>query len=109
MSGLKIRVDPARGLFAVAAASLAILSFAYGGIAPSVQSLPGWVPEQRIVVHLFALLLLAASVGLCFSRTAMPGALTICTYLALWAAIDTSSIFSQPLSMGAWYGFCEAA
>ncbi len=108
MSEVPIRVDPARGLFAIAAASLAVLSFAYGEFAPSVPSLPDWVPEQKIVVHLFALLLVVASVGLCFSRTASPSALTICTYLAIWAAIDTSPIFSQPLSLGAWYGFCEA-
>lgn len=108
MSEVQIRVDPTRGLFAIATASLGVLSLSYGEFAPSVPSLPEWVPEQKIVVHLFALLLLVASVGLCFSRAALSSALTICTYLVVWAAIDTSPIFSQPTSLGAWYGFCEA-
>ena len=96
------------GLFAVAAASLAILSLAYGDFGPSGQSLPAWIPLREILDHGSALFVLAASAGLCFSRTALPSALTIGTYQAVWAMIGIPPILSKPLSIGAWYGFCEA-
>jgi uncharacterized membrane protein len=97
-----------RGFFAIAAASLAILSVVYGEFGPSGLSLPGWIPWREALDYLAALLLLAAGVGLCFSRTALPGALTFGTYLAVWAVLGIPPILSKPLSIGAWYGFCEA-
>jgi uncharacterized membrane protein len=103
-----MRIGLGRGFFAIAAASLAILSLAYGDFAPSGRTLPGWIPWRETLVHLSALLLLAASAGLCFSRTALPGALTIAAYQAVWAVLGLPPILSKPLSIGAWYGFCEA-
>jgi uncharacterized membrane protein len=103
-----MRIGLSHGFFAIAAASLAILSLAYGDFAPSGRSLPSWIPWRETCGYLSALVLLAASGGLCFSRTALPGALTIGAYQAVWAAIDTPPIISKPLSIGAWYGFCEA-
>jgi uncharacterized membrane protein YphA (DoxX/SURF4 family) len=96
------------GLFAVATASLAILSLTYGDFAPIGRSLPAWVPWRETWVDGSALLVLAASAGLCFSRTALPSALTIGAYQAIWAATCVPSILSKPLSVGAWYDFCEA-
>ena len=103
-----MRIGLGLGFFAIAAASLAILSLTYGDFAPSGRSLPGWIPWRDTWVHLSALLLLAASAGLCFSRATLPCALTIGAYLAVWAVISTPPILSKPLSIGAWYGFCEA-
>src|SRR5471030_2777912 len=97
-----------QGLFAIASASLAILSLSYGDFAPMGQSLPAWIPWRETWVYGSALLLLGASAGLCFSRTALPSVLTIGTYQAVWAVICAPPILSQPLSVGAWYGFCEA-
>jgi hypothetical protein len=97
-----------RGLFAIAAASLAILSLAYGDLVPIGQSLPSWIPWREPWLYGSALLVLAASVGLCFSRTALPSTWTIGAYLAVWAVTCAPQIISQPLSVGAWYGFCEA-
>jgi uncharacterized membrane protein YphA (DoxX/SURF4 family) len=96
------------GLFAIAAASLAILSLAYGDFAPSGQSLPAWIPWREVLDHGSALLVLAAGAGLCFSRTALPSALTIGTYQAVWVVIGIPPILADPLSIAAWYGFCEA-
>src|SRR5580692_604330 len=103
-----MRIALGRGFFAVAAASLAIFCLAYGEFGPSARSLPGWIPWRDTWVYLSALLLLAASAGLCFSRTALPGALTIGAYQAVWAVLGIPPILSEPLSIGAWYGFCEA-
>jgi uncharacterized membrane protein len=83
------------GLFAIAAASLAILSLVDGGRRES------WVYASALVV-------LAASPGLCFARTALPSALIIGAYGAVLAAINVPPILAQPLSVGAWYGFCES-
>jgi len=102
-----MRLGFGRGFFAIAAASLASLSLAYGGFGPS-GPLPGWIPWRDMWVYLSALLLLAASAGLCFPRTALPGALTIGAYQVVWALLGTPPILSNPLSIGAWYGFCEA-
>jgi uncharacterized membrane protein YphA (DoxX/SURF4 family) len=101
-------VGVGHGLFAVAAASLAILSFTYGDFAPMGQSLPAWIAWRETWVYGSALLLLGASIGVCFSRTALPSMLTIGTYQAVWGVICAPPILSQPLSVGAWYGFCEA-
>jgi uncharacterized membrane protein len=51
---------------------------------------------------------LAASIGLCFPRTALPSALTIGAYQAVLAAINVPPILTKPLSVVSWYGFCEA-
>jgi uncharacterized membrane protein len=103
-----MRIGLSRSLFAVAAASLAILILAYGDFAPSGHSLPGWIPRRQTWGYISALLLLAASAGLCFSRTALQSALTIAAYEAVWALLGTPPILSKPLGTGAWYGFCEA-
>ncbi len=97
-----------RCLFAIASASLAILSLAYGHFAPIEQAFPGWIPWRETWVYGSGLFLLAASAGLCFSRTALPSALTIGAYQAVWAVTSAPPILSKPLSVDAWYGFCEA-
>jgi uncharacterized membrane protein YphA (DoxX/SURF4 family) len=98
----------AHGLFVIALASVAILSLSYGDFVPRGQPFPTWIPGRQTWVYASALLVLAASVGLCFSRTALPSALTISAYLMVWALICAFPILSAPLGVGAWYGFCEA-
>lgn len=95
-----------RGLFAVASASLAVWSLAYGHFAW--QSSPAWLPWREIWVYGSALVLLAAGAGLCLTRTALPSVLTIGAYLAVASAISVPQIFSNPRSIGAWYPFFEA-
>jgi uncharacterized membrane protein YphA (DoxX/SURF4 family) len=95
------------GLVAIASASLAILCLRYGAFAAD-QPLPAWIPWQESWLYGSALLVLGASAGLCFSRTALPSALTIGAYQVAWAVLSVPPILSQPLSVGAWYGVCEA-
>jgi hypothetical protein len=97
------------GLFAIAAASLAIVSITYGDFAPMWQSMPAWIPGRELWLYGFSLALLAASAGLCFSRTALPSVLTIGAYQAVWVVAGAPPILSKPLSIGSWYGFCEAS
>jgi len=95
-------------LFAIALASVAVLTLSYGDFVPIGQSVAGWLPWRETWVYTSALVLLAASAGLCFWRTALPSALTICVYEAIWTLICAFPLFSKPLGVGAWYGFCEA-
>jgi uncharacterized membrane protein YphA (DoxX/SURF4 family) len=98
----------AQCLFAIAAAGLALFSLAFGDFAPGGSSFPAWIPWRETLVHVSALIVLAAGAGLCFSRTASRSALTIGAYLAAWAVIRVPQILSKPLSVDGWYGFVEA-
>ena len=96
----------AQCLFAIASAGLALFMLAYGDFAPAGQSLPAWMPWRETWVHGSAGLVLAASAGLFFSRTALMSILTIGAYLAAWALLGIP--LSEPLNVIGWYGFCEA-
>jgi uncharacterized membrane protein len=92
--------------FAIAAASLAVWSLWYRHFAW--QSVPAWFPWPGAWVYGSALILLAASVGLCLTRTSSASVLVIGAYLAIVAVLSVPQIFAQPLGVGAWYPFCEA-
>jgi uncharacterized membrane protein len=94
-------------LLAIAVASLAILKLTFHDFAAIWHSNPAGSPWQEAWQYGSALVLLAASVGLCFSRTAVAGASTIGAYFAIWAVADVAPILSKPLSVGSWYGLCE--
>src|SRR3569833_836903 len=97
-------VGIARGLVAVASASLAILSLTYVDSAPLGQALPAGIPEREIWLYGSASLLLAASAGLLFSRTALPSVLIISAHEAAWAITCSSWFFFFFLGVGAWFG-----
>ena len=97
-----------QGFFAIASAGLAIWSLTYGDFAWGAQSSLARLPWRETWVSASALIILAASAGLCFPRTALPSVLTIGAYQAVGAAIAVPLILSSPLSIGAWYPFCEA-
>jgi uncharacterized membrane protein YphA (DoxX/SURF4 family) len=104
-----MRIDGlGHGLFVLALASVAILSVSYDNFVPLGQPFPAWLPGREVWIYGSALLLLLASAGLCFPRTAVASAATVAVYQVLWAIICAIPIFSKPLSVGAWYGFCEA-
>jgi uncharacterized membrane protein YphA (DoxX/SURF4 family) len=98
----------ARALIVISVAGVALLSLAYGDFVPLGQNFAHWLPWRGAWVQGCALFLLAAGVGLCFSRTALPSALALCVYQAAFAVICALPVLSQPLGVGAWYGFCEA-
>jgi len=102
-----IRIE--QGLFAIGSAGLAIVTVTCGDFALLGHSLPAWLPWREVWLYGCALAVLAASVGLCFPDTAMKSALTIGAYQVIWAVTCIPNILSNPLSIGAWYGFCEAA
>ena len=101
-------VEFALASLAVAAVSLAVLTLTYGDLAPLGQTMPAWVPGRGIWIYGAALLLLVAGAGLCLARTELLSLLTIGGYHAFWALTGIPPIVAKPLSVGSWYGFCEA-
>lgn len=99
-------VGLARGLLAVASASLAIWSLRYSHFAW--EGLPSWIPWREACVYGSALVVLAASAGLCFARTALPSVLVIGVCRAVEAAIYVPVIVANPGSLEGWYPFNEA-
>lgn len=94
--------------FAIASAGLAVWSLIYGDFGWGAQALLARIPWRETWVYGSALILLAASAGLCFPRTALPSVLAIGVYQAVGVVISVPQILSNPLSIGAWYPFCEA-
>lgn len=102
------RTEPVRILLAIATASLAVLSLAFADFGPMWRGLPAGLAWRAIGVHGLAVIALLACAGLCVSRTPRLSAAVIAIYYAIWALVAAPMILPQPLSMGAWYGFCEA-
>ena len=101
-----IRIAP--NLLALASAGVAVVTVACGDFALLGHSLPAWLPWRVAWVYGCALAVLVASGGLCVGRTAAVSALTIAAYYTLWGLTCIPAIVAAPLSVGAWYGFCEA-
>jgi uncharacterized membrane protein len=101
-------VGPGHVLFAMAVAGIAVLNLTFGDFAPIWQPALAWIPERIMWVYGSGLLLLLASAGICFERTASLSAGTIGAYLAVWTLTRAAPIFSEPLSVGSWYGIFEA-
>jgi uncharacterized membrane protein len=97
-----------RILFAVTSASMAGLCLAYGDFAPMWKILPQDLPGRLFAIDGFAVLVLAASAGLFVPRVAAQSLLILGLYPLLWALIGLPGIVDKPLSIGAWYGSCEA-
>jgi uncharacterized membrane protein YphA (DoxX/SURF4 family) len=101
-----IRIAP--NLLAVASAGIAVVTVTCGDSALLGHALPAWLPWRVVWVYGFAAAVLVASGGLCVRRTTAVSALTIATYYVAWGLSCIPAIVAAPLSMDAWYGFCEA-
>ena len=95
-------------LFGIAVAGLAILSLVYGNFAPILEPFPASLPWREVWAYGSAAILLAASVGLFFARTALVSAIIIGLYASFWAVVRAHAILLKPLIIGTWYGFGEA-
>ena len=91
-------------LFGIAVAGLAILSLVYGDFAPIWEPFPAWLPWPEIWVSGSAAMLLAASAGLFFARTAWVSAIIIGVYESVWAVARARAVLLKPLAIGSWYG-----
>lgn len=97
-----------RFLFAVAIASIAGLSLAYGDFAPNGTKLTDWFSDGEVWSYGSSGILLAASAGLCFSPTLAPSAWTIGIYFCAWAVTGAIRAATQPFHVVSWYDVFEA-
>ena len=97
-----------QALFGIAVAGLAILSLVFGNFAPIAEPFPASLPWPEVWVYGSGAILLAAGAGLFFARTALVSALIIGVYASAWTVTRAGPVLLKPLSIGSWYGFCEA-
>ena len=95
-------------LFAIAVAGLAILSLFYGSFAPILGPFPASLPWQPFWAYGPGVILLAASAGLFFARTALASFLIVGAYAAGWTVARVRNVMLDPMSVGSWYGVAEA-
>ena len=95
-------------LFGIAVAGLAILSLVYGDFAPILEPFPASLPWREVWAYGSGAILLAASAGLVFTRTALVSAIIIGVYESVWYVARARPVLLKPLIIGTWYGFCEA-
>lgn len=95
-------------LLGIAVAGLAVLNLVYGNFAPIWEPIPAWLPWPEIWIYGSGVMLLTASAGLFFARTAWVSAITIGLYESVWAIARTRAVLLKPLAIGSWYGFGEA-
>jgi uncharacterized membrane protein YphA (DoxX/SURF4 family) len=96
-------------LFGAGAAGLGILCIVFQDFAPLWKAIPSALPGRTLWVDACGCILIAASLGLCFRRTTLPGVVTIAAYYVFWAIGSAPPIFSELFSFGAWYGLVIAA
>lgn len=89
-------------------AGLAVLALVYGNFAPIWEPVPALLPWPSVWAYGLATVLLAASAGLFFARSALLSTIVIGAYDSVWALERALPVFHKPLSVGSWYGFAEA-
>jgi uncharacterized membrane protein len=80
----------------------------YGNFSAELEPFPDSILWLEVVAYGLGAILLAASAGLFFARTSLVSAFFIGVYGSVWAVIRARPILHQVLSIGSWYGFCEA-
>jgi uncharacterized membrane protein YphA (DoxX/SURF4 family) len=95
-------------LFGLAVAGLAVLGLVYGDFTPILEPFPALLPWPEAWTCLSAAILLAASACLIFPPAATVSAMIIGVFASVWVMTRARSVFLTPLSVGSWYGVCEA-
>ncbi len=95
-------------LFGIAVAGLAILSLVYGDFAPIWEPFPASLPWREVWAYGLGAILLAASAGLFFDRSALASAIIIAAYESVWAVARARAVLLEPMIIRSWYGFGEA-
>jgi hypothetical protein len=105
VGNLKMRISGfGHALFGIAVAGLAILSLVYGNFAPILEPFPALLPWPEVWAYGLGAILLAASAGLFFARTALVSAMIVGAYESVWVAARVRPLLLKPLIIGSWYG-----
>lgn len=95
-------------LLGTSVAGIALLCLVYGNFTPMVDPLPASLAWAGPLEYALGALLLSAGAGLFFARTAVASVRVIGACTLAWAVARARPIFSEPLSVGSWYGLAEA-
>jgi uncharacterized membrane protein len=96
------------GLFAVSIAGIALLALIYRDFAPLVSPLPASLPWRDFWAYASGAILLAASGGLLFTRTAAASTALVGAYGLIWLVSRARVLIHAPLGIGTGYGIAEA-
>jgi uncharacterized membrane protein len=72
------------------------------------EPFPALLPWPEVCVYGLGAILLAASAGLFFARTALASAIIVGVYESVWVVTRARPVLLKPLIVGSWYGFGEA-
>jgi uncharacterized membrane protein len=95
-------------LFGASVAGLAILCLAFGNFAPAFEAFGGPLPWSEVWVRGLAAILLAASAGLFFVRSAPGSTAIICGSGLVWVFARARAFCLAPYLVASWYGVGEA-
>lgn len=95
-------------LFALGTAGTAVLSLIYGDFALQWQPFPDWIPGRAALAYASGVVVLAASVGVFFRRTAVTCALVLSVYQLIWVLTRGAGVIPAPASVGSWLSVCES-
>jgi len=83
-------------------------AWSYGNFAPLLEPFPAMFPWREVWAYGLGAILLAASAGLFFTRTALVSAIIVGAYGSIWIAARVRAALPEPLSIGSWYGVFES-
>jgi uncharacterized membrane protein len=95
-------------LFGTSVAGIALLCLVCGNFAPMVDPLPASFPWATAWEFALGALLLAASAGLFFARTALASIWVVGVCELGWAVARARPLFGKFLTVSSWYGLAEA-
>jgi uncharacterized membrane protein YphA (DoxX/SURF4 family) len=92
-----------RVVFAVAIASLGVLSLVYGDVVAGLEPLPAPAPGKPFIGYLTGIVLLAAGVGVLIDRTARVAAVSLGVVFTLWVLLlHVPNLAQHPREPNAW-------
>ncbi len=95
-------------LFSFGLGGLGVVSLIYDDYAMVWQPVPPWVPHREILAYASGALLLLASVGAFFRRTARLATIVLTAFVFSWLLLlQVPRVLSDPSNEGMWLGFGE--
>ncbi len=107
---MSMSIRPSRAVFAVAMIGLGIVALLYGNESLVWQEMPRALPHRQIVIDFFALIMLAAGIGLCLRPLVTSACRALFLLLLVWAVwLKVPFLVRNPLTEVNWESFAETA
>jgi uncharacterized membrane protein len=96
-------------VFAIVLIGWGILGLIQGDFAPGWQPVPDSVPARLALAYLCSIVCLSVGAGLFWRRTAVPAALVLFVYLALWLLLLRLPWMAVAFGIGTWWSASSTA